>query len=126
MDNSGWISVDSFKINRNKFNFKNKNIIEEVCNNKENLIIRIERLSESKYKVRFLKKDIEGSEIEVEYEDDFELEIKCSKCGRNMKYLITKYPLSDSLIYCYSERFYNCSKVEGGCGYKAIIGLDEY
>ena len=125
MDNNGWILVDSFKINGSEFNFKNKNIIEEVWFNGEFLIIRIERLSESKYKVRFFKRDVEGNEIEVEYEEEIKLEIKCSKCGRIMKHLITKYPLSDSLINCYTERFYNCLKVEGGCGYEAIIGVDE-
>ena len=117
--------IDNFKINGCEFSFENKNIIEEVWNNRENLIIRIEKLSESEYKIRFLKRGIKGNEIEIEYEDEFEIEIRCVKCGRKMKYLYTKYPLSDFLINCYTERFYNCLKIEGGCGYEVIIGVDE-
>ena len=117
--------IDNFRINGSEFDFENKNI-EEVWLNKE-FLIRAEKLSESEYseyKISFLK-SIEGSEIEVEYEDELEIEIRCVKCGRKMEHLITKYPLSDFLIKCYTERFYNCLKVEGGCGYEVIIGVDE-
>ena len=124
MDNNGWISVDNFKINGSELNFKNKNI-EEVWYNNKFLIIRIERITKSEYKIMFFKKDVKGNKIKAVYENELEIEIKCVKCGRIMKHLITKYPLSDFLINCYTERFYNCLKVEGGCGYEVIIGVDE-
>ena len=108
-----------------ELNFKNKSTEEIFWYNREFLIIRAEKLSKSEYKIKFLKEDIEGRQIEVEYEDELEIEIKCCKCGRNMKHLITKYPLSDFLINCYTERFYNCLKIDNGCGYEVIIGLDE-
>ena len=129
------IGVDSFRIKGKvysdygiieeevEFNFKNKNVIKKSWYDDGYKIIKVERISENEYKIRFFEEDIEGNEEEIEYDGELEVELNC-RCGRDMEHEHTKYGLVSD---CLRDKIYNCvgRDDDEGCGYEVIISFDD-